>query len=772
MEIQRPAIVLATLSLCAGLVSCQPKPPPLGIFRHVTVARNAFGHRQVGDIDGDGRNDIVVVDSTDGGRVVWYQSPSWTRYTIATLSHYNDYRRYRADDMQLADMDGDGDLDVLGRIGPVGDGNGLVVWWENPRPDRKPTEDRDWARHDIGNTDYIKNLAVADFNMDGKLDVAAREHARTHIFVQGASPISWKDVKIVSHHPHEGMTVADLDGDGDPDVILNGFWLENPYPEIAGAWVEHAIDKKWYTQSGNGWKDNNSNVATGDMNGDGSLDVLLSQSERPDFPVSWYSAKDPKNGPWTEHQIAKVYDYCQTLEAADFDKDGDLDVLAAEFPRYDAPYPIEIFWNEGNGSSFTVQPLGYDGMYHGVVGDVGSDGDLDIVGTRNYNRGPIEMWENLLSDRAKESERKRRAQFLFGKWTYIEVDNDRSQRFFGLTAGDVNGDGKKDIASGHYVYINPGGDMTAKWKRVNLPSGHDALLYLDVDGDEFADLISMTSDGKVYWLEARDAAARSWRPKEIGALPEADHGISSQGYKLVSMLGGPRPEIVLNENGLYYFQVPTKPNLGNWPMTKVATGTNEGIGYGDIDGDGLIDLVACDGRPNVNVAWYRNPGSPSGQWKRHYLGKTDTWCDRVEVADFNRDGRLDVAVAEETQSRKPASAKVFWFEGPPHFGQPWKRHLIVAQYTTNSMDVADMDGDGDPDLVTGEHRGSKKLSIWENDGKGNFTEHVVDRGKENHLGARVFDLDGDGDLDIIGIAWDEYRFLHLWRNDQIVRGAP
>jgi hypothetical protein len=83
------------------------------------------------------------------------------------------------------------------------------------------------------------------------------------------------------------------------------------------------------------------------------------------------------------------------------------------------------------------------------------------------------------------------------------------------------------------------------------------------------------------------------------------------------------------------------------------------------------------------------------------------------------------------------------------------------------MDVADMDGDGDPDVITGEHRGSEEVAIWENDGTGRFTKHVVDKGKENHLGVRVFDMDNDGDLDLTGIAWDSFEYLHLWRNDAV-----
>jgi hypothetical protein len=83
------------------------------------------------------------------------------------------------------------------------------------------------------------------------------------------------------------------------------------------------------------------------------------------------------------------------------------------------------------------------------------------------------------------------------------------------------------------------------------------------------------------------------------------------------------------------------------------------------------------------------------------------------------------------------------------------------------MDTADVDGDGDVDLVLAEHRGNLRIAIWANDGTGTFTEKVIGQGHESHLGGRLVDLDGDGDLDIVSIAWDKSEQVHLWRNDRV-----
>ncbi|HLA39597.1 MAG TPA: VCBS repeat-containing protein, partial [Candidatus Glassbacteria bacterium] len=138
------------------------------------VLDTTFGHREVADIDGDGLGDIVLANNPDdAGFVAWYHYPEWQRSLIADITQYPDFKAYRTCDMEVADIDADGDPDVIGRVGdPNSDEGGVTVWWKNPLPGGDPFGP--WQRVDIGANRYVKDIHAADFDRDGKLDVMSR----------------------------------------------------------------------------------------------------------------------------------------------------------------------------------------------------------------------------------------------------------------------------------------------------------------------------------------------------------------------------------------------------------------------------------------------------------------------------------------------------------------------------------------------------------------------------------------------------------------------
>ena len=356
-------------------------------------------------------------------------------------------------------------------------------------------------------------------------------------------------------------------------------------------------------------------------------------------------------------------------------------------------------------------------------------------------------------------------------WTYIEIDNSRSSKVFGLGWGDLDGDGDLDVVSGRYAYKNPGGDMSAGWDRTVLPANADANFIMDADGDGRAEILAQALPN-IYWFEATSPAATSYN-STIAAnnIPSTGHG-SSQGYALAELSAGGQKEYALtNGQGLHYLQVPANPEAGNWPTVRITSQSpEEGLDLGDIDGDGHNDAIAWVGTGSGSsfLAWWKNPGDGSGDWAQYDIGMVQgSEGDRIAVGDFDGDGRLDVAATGTTNSSN--GSYVYWFKNPgnPTASSSWNRTTVAADLgAMNSMDAADIDLDGDFDIVTGEHRGSLAVTIWKNSNDGSsWTPAQVSLGIENHLGTRLADLDRDGDLDILGIAYDDSSKLHLWRNN-------
>ncbi len=376
------------------------------------------------------------------------------------------------------------------------------------------------------------------------------------------------------------------------------------------------------------------------------------------------------------------------------------------------------------------------------------------------------------------------------QWTYINADSTRQKwgdwdepkflRYFGLDFHDVNGDGYKDVVSGRYFYRNPGGDMSGPWARVDLGQNIDGMLFVDVDGDDMADIIG-TGLPNVYWIEAKDREGNGWTIKTVAQLKETGH-LNGQGYRVAQVVAGGKPEILLSVgDGIWYLEIPDQPETAEWPKTLIAPEAyDEGIAVGDLDGDGDIDIAGGIELPgdslvagtrdlhwqNSMVAWWENPGNGSHPWTKHEIGYS-TQADRFEIADFNGDGRMDMATSEERYPGDVPNSSVVWFKAPedPRQGS-WEAHTITTAFSLNNLDVADLDEDGDIDVVTNEHKGPDlRTLVYENDGTGQFTEHVIGTGKEAHLGSQLADLDNDGDLDMVSHAWDAYQNLHVWRND-------
>lgn len=223
--------------------------------------------------------------------------------------------------------------------------------------------------------------------------------------------------------------------------------------------------------------------------------------------------------------------------------------------------------------------------------------------------------------------------------------------------------------------------------------------------------------------------------------------------------------VVLNRAGsLVWFQNPGKPAQQTWTRRNIIQGTLPGaydVVLGDFDGDGKLDVAASSWTRGSRFMWYRNPGEKgfAAAWPEQLIEANLPETRTIRVADFNRDGRLDILGSAS------AAPLVAWYEnqGQPGEAIRWKRHVISTAPAPIHGEPVDMDGDGDVDVLMAHGmradlapREKHQIVWYENSGKsGQGTQwqmHLIGL-LPDAFEAVAVDLDGDRQRDVVATAW-------------------
>ena len=643
--------------------------------QHV-ITRDAKGVKSiyVTDLDGDGDNDVVSASELDN-KIAWYENSSSGRLFSNPKVLNSDATE--ASSVYAADLDGDGHIDIISSSLEGTD----LSWYKN--------NNGTFGEEQKINDDYndFRSISSADLDDDGDNDIVAT--VLTH--GSGGDEVVWYenigDGEFEFHeisdelHDPEKVWAEDLDGDGDIDVLAAEDYGNNL------AWYENDGSGTFSEMKDLGYVDDCHTVSTADIDGDGDMDILSASSA--DDNVIWF--ENMSEGDFSEKKIIDDNaDGARSVVAADFDGDNNIDVISANY------YSDSITWYANEGDSFgsrnyVSKPL-VATLQDFHIADFDGDGDNDAV-TASSRDNKISWFENS-------------GDATFQVQHVVDTQFVDALRVYGA---DLTGDGVSEIIASsnqEIKWFENFGDGTFGPGQVlsydfvsyeeNIP-----LNVADMDGDGDNDIVfGGDRSGYVGWFE-NDGG-------EFDNLNELDDDIDE-------------------------------------PIDIFVT---------DIDNDNDVDVIV--GYDKYKVGVFKSYGEGSfASLKRINGGDDDVVGQNVFAADLDEDQDKDIVTASD-------GTYLAWYPqgGAASF---LDANVILNLYTQEIFEesennypdwdifVADVDGDYDNDiLISTEEFSDASVLMLENTGEGSFSEFQVlskDGYGMEHI--HVADMDGDGNLDVI-----------------------
>jgi hypothetical protein len=684
----------------------------------------------VADVNGDGKLDVVVANDcasstncTNGMVGVLLGNGDGTFQPAISYSSGGSGARSIA----VADVNGDGKPDLLvanfsGTVGVLlGNGDGTF----------QPA-----VTYNSGG-DGARSVAVGDVNRDGKPDIVVANRCENCSggvgVLLGNGDGTFQAVVSYGSGGYEPTSIAvgDVNGDGKPDLLVANYCAENdegdncPNPGSVGVLLGNGDGTFQLAVSYSSGGYNPDFIAVGDVNGDGKPDLLVA-NQCAGVPCSTLGEVDVLlgNGDGT-FRAAVGYssggDGASSIAVGDVNGDGEPDLLVANTcaSNYTCTNgSLGVLLGRGDGT-FESAPTYLSGGYDAdaiAVGDVNRDGKPDLL-VLNYCSSLIP------SDDCADDGSLVGVLLGNGDGTFQPAITYGSGGEYGysIAVADVNGDGKPDLlvanlCSSKFCSDGPNGvvgvllgngDGTFQ-AAVSYNSGGDAatsIAVADVNGDGKPDLLVANFDSSTVdvLLGNGDGSFRT-------AVSHGSGGYNPDSIAVADVNGDGRPDIVAaNEcvtnsnctNGVVGVLLGNGDGTFQPAVTYSSGGyTPDSIALGDVNADGKPDIVAaneCASSINctngvVGVLLGNGDGTFQPAIITTTLGpisSADVVTDQLALADFDGDGKLDVASG--------AGDFLLLGNGDGTFQSP----LLLGSGSGSGIALGDFNRDGKPDLVAG-----------------------------------------------------------------------
>ncbi len=725
----------------------------------LVISESALGAHSVAsaDFDRDGRIDILSA-SRESGQIVWHRNVGNLRFSSIVLDvAAGSYVAFPAD------LNEDGYTDVLvaavSTLAPsaadadeaqpsVADGG---VFWLRNNLGAKVVQ---FTRYELDTgLAYPVSAHAADIDNDGDMDVLVTTRDGNQVLLyenNGAADVPGFSRRVLDGDLSGAVSVmtGDIDGDGRLDIIATG---ENTNQIVLyrNNGARPAGFERRFIRNGpvlDPTMDFAKTVAVGDLDGDGDLDIAFG-SENENL-VGWYENQG-RGASFVEQVLTTASDHVKQVNVVDIDRDGDLDILSASSDDN----TVLLFENNGaKPPSFTRKVVTNSAMgarsVHGA--DFDRDGDIDVVvASRQDNRIVLHLNNSI-----------HRSALLEGERVVNTFSQTRS-----VASADIDGDGRPDIlstANNIVAWHRNLGGSPPNFETVVIDSSFEGGRWVtagDIDGDGDIDIAAAdrnTNRIVLYENQLRQSGLPGFTSRLVtsAAIRVRDvHMADIDGdgdLDLHSATDGDNV-IAWYENvdgaGFNWFRHTVSIRV-DYPRSSYAA---------DLDGDGRMDLMSASARDN-HVTIFRQTSPKNFTHETIYANANGAQF--IHSADIDKDGDMDIIVSSERDNT------VSWFANRMNAGLGFQRYVVSdTAYGVHAAIAADMDGDGDLDIVAAVEY-SDQIVWYENLGGviPTWTEHLISPFAQTAHGVFVADLDNDGDLDVLSasredgkVAWHENR---------------